>query len=1086
MFQWDKYSYASVRLFRNTKNCEDDLEKSQLKIFVEYSIVILRAVNFLLIKLHFLKKGSMKMLKRLLRIAGFMCGIGASTAVSQTVQPWFDSPLDGQVNSIVVGGNKAYLGGTFTKIGYACGTGAFLDTATAKPDRTFPKLDPVQGRVYASVPDGRGGWYVGGNFSYVGGLPRKYLVHVRSDHSVDSWNPAPNAFVQCLSLSGNRLYVGGYFTTIAGQTRGYGAAFDTATGNLLAWDPKADNEITAIQQVGGLVYFGGYFSSIGSQFHFLLGSTDTAGNVTSWSPGITVPYGSPSISQFIYSNGYLYACGPFTKLDTVTLYGLAKMDPLGNVITNWKPAASISGGFGEVSSMALSNGNLFVGGSFTSIGGQSVTNLAEIDIATGKTFAWNPAPNNTVRTVTIAGSRLFVGGDFTSIGGKSISYLASVDTSAGTVSAWDAALNENPYTLSSYGNILFAGGLFTSTGSVARNNLAAVDLASGLITPWNPNASGGVSALALVADKVIVGGNFTSIGSTNRQYLAAVDTSVGSPISLSSWNASTGGSVFAMMVLGNRLYLGGNFGNVNGSVRSYLAAVDKNTGAVLPWHPALDNGGVYSFANSGSLVFTSGFFSMINGQTRNYAAAFDTTTDSLTAWNPNPSYLCFSLAAQGPTVYLGGGFTTVGGVSRKSIAAVDTATGALLTGFDAKFDLQLNVNAILPSGNQIIIGGGFETINSLTREQLAYLDAGTGAVSSWSSNINNNIGSGTIYSIAQASHTLLAGGEIISISYFPVQNFAVLTDTSIVLKPGVGASRRKIDFGNVLVGSFKDTSVTIANNGADVLNIASIVSSGNSFSARIASASLKPGQSFVDTLRFSPAAVGFANASIVITSNASSSPDTIQVRGNGVLVLRSAEIHHNRDTINVGIVYVDHSKDTSFVVSNIGNDTLHVDSITVTNPRFTVRHSGFAVAEGSSFTDTVRFTALTVGTFSGFLILHSDATNTSSDTIVVIGMCQKLTYAGEQIVPKEFSLSQNYPNPFNPSTIINYQLPKSNRVTLRLYDAIGREVATLVDEYKQAGSYDVQFNASKLSSGVYFYRIQSGNYVDLKKMVLMK
>ena len=196
--------------------------------------------------------------------------------------------------------------------------------------------------------------------------------------------------------------------------------------------------------------------------------------------------------------------------------------------------------------------------------------------------------------------------------------------------------------------------------------------------------------------------------------------------------------------------MGGNFGNVNGSLRSYLGAIDKNTGAVLPWHPTLDNGGVYSFASSGSLVFTSGFFTKVNGQTRNYAAAFDTTTDSLTAWNPNPSYLCWSLATQGSTVYLGGGFITVGGVTRKSIAAVDTATGALLTGFNANFDLQLNVNAILPEGNQIIIGGQFETINTLTREQLAYLDAGTGAVSSWSSNINNNVGSGTIYAIAQA------------------------------------------------------------------------------------------------------------------------------------------------------------------------------------------------------------------------------------------------------------------------------------------------------------------------------------------------
>jgi trimeric autotransporter adhesin len=1026
------------------------------------------------------------MVKRLLWIEAFVCCMAASSALSQTVQPWFDSPLDGQVNSIAVSGNKAYLGGTFTKIGYACGTGAFLDTATAKPDRTFPKLDPVQGRVYASIPDGRGGWYVGGNFSYVGGLQRKYLVHVRSDHSVDSWNPSPNSFVQCLSLAGNRLYVGGNFTTIAGQTRGYGAVFDTATGSLLSWNPQADNEITAVQQVGGTVFLGGYFSSVGGQFRPIMGSVDTAtGNATNWFPLNGGPSQIASVSQFIYANGYIYACGPFTQINSVARLGLVKMDAAGNVVLGWNPGSTLSGGFGIVSSMALSHGKLYVGGSFTAIGGQTVTDVAAIDTGSGQASTWNPAANNTVRTVAIAGSRLFVGGDFTSIGGKNVSYLASVDTSTGTASTWDAQLNENPYTLSSYGNILFAGGLFTSAGSVTRNNLAAVDLTTGLITPWNPNASGGVSALALVADKVIVGGNFTSIGGTNRSYLAAVDTAGGSLIP--AWNATTGGSVFAMMVFGNRLYLGGNFGNVNGSVRSYLAAVDKNSGAVLPWHPALDNGGVYSFANSGSLVFTSGFFSKINGQTRNYAAAFDTTTDSLTAWNPNPSYLCWSLATQGPTVYLGGGFTTVGGVSRKSIAAVDTSTGALLAGFDAKFDLNLNVNVILPSGNQLIIGGGFETINTLTREQLAYLDAGTGAVSSWSSNINNNIGSGTIYSIAQAPHTLLVGGEIIGILDFPEQNFAVMTDSSIVLKPGLSASHKTIDFGKVPLGSFKDTTVTIANNGAAGLNITSIVSSGNPFFSRVVSTGLSPGQSFIDTLRFTPAAAGLANASIIITSNASSSPDTIQVSGSGVLgVPRSVEIHHDRDTINVGIVYVDHFKDTSFVVSNIGNDTLHVDSTSVTNPKFSVRHTSFVVPQSGAYTDTVRFTPLAVGTFSGFLILSSDATNMPSDTIVVIGTCEKLTSVPEQVVPRAFSLSQNYPNPFNPSTIINYQLPKGNHVTLRLYDAIGREVARLVDGYKEAGSYDIQFNASKLSSGVYFYRIQAGNYVDMKKMMLMK
>ncbi|MGA7159906.1 MAG: choice-of-anchor D domain-containing protein [Bacteroidota bacterium] len=921
------------------------------------------------------------MFKKLLWIETFLCSIVMTASHSQTLQPWFDSPLDGQVNSIVVSGNKAYLGGTFTKIGYACGTGAFLDTATAKPDRTFPKLDPVQGRVYASVPDGRGGWYIGGNFSYVGGLQRKYLVHVRPDHSVDSWNPAPNAFVQCLSLSGNRLYVGGYFTTIAGQTRGYGAAFDTATGALLSWDPKADGEITAMQQVSGIVYVGGFFSSLGGVFHFLLGSVDTAGTVTAWTPGVTVPYGSPSVSQFIYSNGYLYACGPFTKIDTNTLYGLAKMDPSGNVITSWKPAATISGGFGDVTSMALSNGNLYVGGSFTAIGGQSVTNLAKVDAGTGAVSTWNPAPNNIVRTVTVAGSKLFVGGDFTSIGGKSFSWIGSVDTSSGTATSWDAEINEDPYTLSSYGNILFAGGLFTSTGSVTRNNLAAMDLTTGLITPWNPNASGGVSALAAVADKVIVGGNFTSLGgSSSHSYLAAVDTSGGSPVP--GWNGTAGGSVLSMMVFGNRLYLGGNFGNIDGSLRAYLAAVDKNTGAVLPWHPVLDNGGVYSFANSGSLVFTSGFFSKINGQTRNYTAAFDTTTDSLTAWNPNPSYICWSLAAQGSTVYLGGGFITVGGTTRKSIAAVDTATGALLSGFNANFDLQLNVNAILPSGNQIIIGGQFETINTLTREQLAYLDAGTGAVSSWSSNINNNIGSATVYSLAEAPHTLLVGGgQIIGVLDVPVQNFAVLTDSSIVLKPLLSASHKTIDFGKVAVGGFKDTTVVIANSGASILTISSVAASGNPFSVKVTSASLMPGQSIVDTLQFTPAALGAANATIVIMSNAGSSPDTLQVMGTGV---GQAILHLSAHSVSFGNVKLGQFKDTSITITNNGSDTLKITGIASGSAVFTATPSAKNLPPGQLFVDTLQFTPTVIGAAHAAIVITSGAA-TSPDTLQVTG-----------------------------------------------------------------------------------------------------
>jgi len=89
-------------------------------------------------------------------------------------------------------------------------------------------------------------------------------------------------------------------------------------------------------------------------------------------------------------------------------------------------------------------------------------------------------------------------------------------------------------------------------------------------------------------------------------------------------------------------------------------------------------------------------------------------------------------------------------------------------------------------------------------------------------------------------------------------------------------------------------------------------------------------------------------------------------------------------------------------------------------------------------------------------------------------------------VPAKYSLSQNYPNPFNPSTKIDYELPYDGSVNIKLYDVSGREVATLVDEVKTAGYYTLQFNASNLASGAYFYRIESGEFRDIKRMILIK
>jgi len=86
----------------------------------------------------------------------------------------------------------------------------------------------------------------------------------------------------------------------------------------------------------------------------------------------------------------------------------------------------------------------------------------------------------------------------------------------------------------------------------------------------------------------------------------------------------------------------------------------------------------------------------------------------------------------------------------------------------------------------------------------------------------------------------------------------------------------------------------------------------------------------------------------------------------------------------------------------------------------------------------------------------------------------------------DYKLNQNYPNPFNPSTVISYQLPEDNNVTLKVFNLLGAEVATLVSGKQTSGVHKITFNAANLASGIYFYKLQAGNYTSVKKLMLLK
>jgi carboxypeptidase T len=153
----------------------------------------------------------------------------------------------------------------------------------------------------------------------------------------------------------------------------------------------------------------------------------------------------------------------------------------------------------------------------------------------------------------------------------------------------------------------------------------------------------------------------------------------------------------------------------------------------------------------------------------------------------------------------------------------------------------------------------------------------------------------------------------------------------------------------------------------------------------------------------------------------------------------------------------------------------------------------FSGTQSSWVKEVVDITSLARGStqlkirFSLVSNVQTNADGIYIDNIRILGYDPITTsITGNSEVPLKYNLSQNYPNPFNPSTSIKFDLPKSGFVTLKVFDLLGREVAQLVNEVKQAGSYNLEFNAANLASGIYYYKLESDNFSDTKKMILIK
>ena len=186
----------------------------------------------------------------------------------------------------------------------------------------------------------------------------------------------------------------------------------------------------------------------------------------------------------------------------------------------------------------------------------------------------------------------------------------------------------------------------------------------------------------------------------------------------------------------------------------------------------------------------------------------------------------------------------------------------------------------------------------------------------------------------------------------------------------------------------------------------------------------------------------------------------------------------------------DQCKPAFYAVVNVGINFNKLDSLIKFSA--TLKQGDYTSASWSNLT-TVLANAQTIKNSNySYGVSAADALGKAKDdlSVAIKGLVLTSTAINSEgnYIPSEYRLVQNYPNPFNPSTVISYQLPKAGHVTLKVYDILGNEVADLVNEYKNAGRYSVEFRTrnEEFSSGIYFYRMQSEGFSDSKKFILMK
>lgn len=702
---------------------------------------------------------------------------GATPALPQVADPAFFA-TEGPVYALALSGDTLYLGGMFGRIGNRANGMLMVDPVTGADLRRAPPSSNVNLTGEACIPDGLGGWFVGGWFRDVAGLPRQNLVQVRADGSLSGWAPRVNGDVKAMARIGQTLYIAGDFTQVNDVPRSRLAAVDATSGALLPWNPAPNGYVLTIAATPTRVFVGGSFTSISGVARGRLAELDPT---TGTALAMNVP-ANDWVNVLAVADSTLYVAGYFSSLGGLPMKGLGAIRLTTGTALAWAPALTHT----AVHALALQDSVLYVGGDFNlTDAGRFRNGIAAFDTRSGALTDWSPPVSSqlsvSVGAIAATSSTVYLGGSI-NFSDTQREQLVALDAESGQLVAWRHGLMGGPMALSLSDSVLFVCGGMMGSSMEERKNLAAVDVRTHRLLTWAPRTNDTVMGLLEIAGAIFAAGYFDSAGSQPRKRLAAFDGRTGDLLPWDAGMVCAGGNFPSIATDGNQLFVGMTswYWELGGQPRAGLGAVDLGSGLATPWNPGVTTTGgplaVYSIALFDSTLYVGGLFDHLGGAPRANLGAVRSTSGQVLDWNPGANYSVSSIAKSGDFVYVAGPFGQAGGQPRMGLAKLDATTGQATPWNPGRSGQSYFV---LPGREGVYVSGIGMYVGQSGFSDVALIDSLSGAPLAWDPQVGHSYIFGATSVIEDGPWAYIAG-DFSYLSTRPSPGFGRLLPTEQV------------------------------------------------------------------------------------------------------------------------------------------------------------------------------------------------------------------------------------------------------------------------------------------------------------------